>query len=82
MQRQVFSGPARTNEEANRRNRLPVTPGDLKNSWKAQRAMLAHQLELNMQTGSDIFGNMVTEDSKRIKSWIAELDALIAEQSK
>ena len=82
FQRQVFSEPARTNEEANRRNRRKITPADLTNSWRAQRAMLAHQLKLNLHTGSDVFGNMAAEDTKRIKSWIAELDALIAEQPK
>ena len=85
MQRQVFSELARTNEEANRRNRPPVTISTLIGCWIARRAMLARQLELlesgEMRTGVDVLGNMVKEDTERTKSWIAELDALIADYS-
>ena len=34
-----------------------------------------------MRTGTDILGNFVKEDTERTKSWIAELDALIADCS-
>jgi hypothetical protein len=83
MQRQAFSEPARTSEEANRRNRAPVTMATLIECWVARRALSARQLELlesgEMRTGTDILGNMVKEDTERTKSWIAELDVLIAE---
>jgi hypothetical protein len=85
MQRQGFSEPARTNEEANRRNRAPVTTAMLIECWIARRTLLARQLELlesgEMRTGTDILGHMVKEDTERTKSWIAELDALIADCS-
>jgi hypothetical protein len=41
MQRQAFSEPARTSEEANRRNRAPVTTATLIECWVARRALLA-----------------------------------------
>jgi len=47
--------------------------------------MLAQQLEMletgQMRTGTDVLGNMVKNDTERTKSWIAELDALIADYS-
>jgi hypothetical protein len=85
MQRQVFSAPAQTNEEANRRNRAPATTNILIECWIARRAMLARQLELlesgEMRTGTDVLGNMVKEDTERTRSWLAELDMLIADNS-
>jgi hypothetical protein len=51
-------------------------------SWKARRAMLAEQLE-NLESGKWRSGidneDVTTEDIKRLKAWIAELDGLIAE---
>jgi len=55
-------------------------------SWKAQRAMLAHQLELykngEMHTGSDQFGNMTEGDAKRTEAKIADLDELLGEHKR
>jgi hypothetical protein len=55
-------------------------------SWRSRRAMLAEQLRMlesgKMHTGTDVLGNMTQQDILRTRSWIAELDALIAENSK
>jgi len=51
-------------------------------SWKAQRALLSNQLEIlerdEVQFGAD--GIDITQlEIARLKSWIAELDELLAE---
>jgi hypothetical protein len=85
MQRQVFSQPARTNEDANRRNQAPVTIKTLIECWMARRALLAQQLKMleagEMRTGTNVLGNKVKEDIERIKLWISDLDALMADYS-
>jgi hypothetical protein len=51
-------------------------------SWKAQRAMLAHQLEMFESGGMSIGAddrNIVVEETKRLSACIAELDALLKE---
>jgi hypothetical protein len=54
-------------------------------SWKEQRAMLARQLEMlesgEMHTGTNVLDATTKRDIARLRSWIAELDALIAEHS-
>jgi hypothetical protein len=52
-------------------------------SWIDRRAMLANQLHWmesgKMRTGTNIPNATTTQDIARLRSWIAELDALIAE---
>jgi hypothetical protein len=54
-------------------------------SWKERRAMLALQLDWlesgKMRTGTNISDSTTKQDIARLRSWIAELDALIAEYS-
>jgi hypothetical protein len=54
-------------------------------SWKDRRAMLALQLDWlesgKMRTGTNIPDSTTKQDIARLRSWIAELDALIAEYS-
>jgi len=44
--------------------------------------MLMNQLQLlecgKMRTGTDVFGNMVEDDAKRIRVWIRQREACIA----
>lgn len=53
------------------------------NHHKAARAMLAQQLEWletgQMRTGIEVLGDLVKENIVRLRSWIDERDALIAE---
>ena len=55
-------------------------------AWKDRRSMLATQLEWleggRMRTGTNISGATTQQDRARLRKWIAELDALIAEHSK
>jgi hypothetical protein len=55
-------------------------------AWKDRRSMLATQLEWleggRMRTGTNISGATTQQDIARLRQWIAELDALIAEHSK
>jgi hypothetical protein len=55
-------------------------------AWKHRRAMLTTQLEWlesgKMRTGTNIPDATTRHDIMRLRSWIAELDALIAEHSK
>jgi hypothetical protein len=64
-------------------NELIAAWNELIEAWKARRAMLARQLEMlesgEMQHGQKGFGDLVQQDIARTKSWIAELDALLAE---
>ena len=54
-------------------------------SWNERRAMLAHQLEMlesgEMHTGTNVLDATTKQDIARLRSWIAELDALIAKHS-
>jgi len=54
-------------------------------AWKERRALLAHQLEMlglsDMHIGTYTPDGAVKQDNKRLRLWIAELDALIAEHS-
>jgi hypothetical protein len=55
-------------------------------SWKGRRRMLATQLEWlesgKMRTGTNIPDSTTKEDIARLRSWIDELDGLIAEHPK
>jgi hypothetical protein len=54
-------------------------------AWKGRRKMLATQLGWlesgRMRTGTNIPDSTTKEDIARLRSWIAELDGLIAEHS-
>ena len=55
-------------------------------AWKNRRSMLAVQLEWlesgRMRTGTSISEATTQQDIARLRRWITELDALIAEFSK
>jgi hypothetical protein len=63
-----------------------VSVTDLVAGWKERRALLARQLQMHesgeMRTGTNVLDATTTQDIARVRSWIAELDALIAEHSK
>jgi hypothetical protein len=54
-------------------------------SWRERRAMLARQLEMlesgDMHSGTSALDTTTRQDIARLRSWIAELDALIAEHA-
>jgi hypothetical protein len=54
-------------------------------AWKERRALLARQLDMlergEMHSGTNVPDSTTKQDIKRLTSWIAELDALIAEHS-
>jgi polysaccharide deacetylase 2 family uncharacterized protein YibQ len=54
--------------------------------WKQERASLARQLQMlengTMHTGTSILGSTTNETIARVKSWIKNLDELLAEYSK
>jgi hypothetical protein len=55
-------------------------------SWKARRAMLARQLQMlesgEMRTRTTVLNVHTEQDIQRLKSWIAELDELLAEHDR
>jgi hypothetical protein len=55
-------------------------------AWTDRRSMLATQFEwlevCRMRTGTNISSATTQQDIARLRKWIAELDALIAEHSK
>lgn len=55
-------------------------------AWKERRALLARQLDMlergEMHSGTNVPDSTTRLDIARIKSWITELDALLAEHSK
>jgi hypothetical protein len=55
-------------------------------SWNERRTMLAHQLQMmesgEMRSGTNVLNATTKQDIARLRSWIAELDALITEHSK
>jgi hypothetical protein len=65
------------------RDTRPTWQLRLCDNHKAARALSAHQLELletgQMRTGAQVLGDMVQENIERLRSWIAERDALIVE---
>ena len=60
-----------------------AAPDNLITTWKERRAMLVRQLEMlesgEMRTGTNVLDATTKQDTERVRSWIAELDALIAE---
>jgi hypothetical protein len=54
-------------------------------SWKERRAMLARQLQMlesgEMRAGTTVLNVHTEQDIQRLRSWIAELDELLAEHS-
>ena len=58
---------------------------ELIESWKARRAMLAIQLAQmekgEMRSGTNARDILTEQDIQRLKAWIAELDALLDEQT-
>jgi len=62
-----------------------AVPDHLIAAWKERRAMLRRQLEMlesgKMRSGTNVIDATTKEDIARTQSWIAELDALIAEHS-
>ena len=51
-------------------------------AWKERRALLARQLEMLergvMHSGTNVPDSTTQQNIQRVKSWIAELDTLIA----
>jgi hypothetical protein len=55
-------------------------------AWKEHRALLAQQVEMlesgKPRTGTNVPDVTTGQDIQRIRSWIAQLNALISEHSK
>ena len=55
-------------------------------AWNERRALLARQLDMlkrgAMRSGTNKPDSTTEQDIKRVKSWIAELDALLAKHSR
>lgn len=62
-----------------------TVPDYLIAAWKERRTMLGHQLEMmesgEMHTGTNVLDATTKQDIARVRSWITELDTLIAEHS-